>query len=459
MKREGNIAALLELASGFDGDLTVRENAYLRGAMLGYTRKFMDEMYGEIIEFAELGGFQDRPFKQLSSGMKSRLAFSIASLVEPDILILDEVLSVGDGAFRKKSEAKMQEIISGGATTILVSHSIEQIQKMCSKVLWLDRGAQVEFGGDVQDICDRYQDFLKTGTLINKSKKLPAKQEEREITSFEECWRVNNNCVLVDPKKSKLLHSSKIEFYGKNNILYIEDGVNLDKSKVTFLGNNSVVYLSGSSHPYHVDICVFQNSAVYVGKNCYMNPAGIVQMIAAERQNIIIGEDGLISYGICIRTTDPHLIYSCECMARLNQSKSVIIGDHVWIGQEALILKGTRIGSGSIVAGHACVAGKTVKSNTAIAGNPAKTIREKVFFLSSCVNGWTEEDTKAYEKRETREYIYSMSEDNASMQELDVMLKDAADAEARLNVIISLLVENKCKNRFAIAEEASEECR
>ena len=158
--REGTIAALLELGSGFDGDLTVRENTYLRGAMLGYTRKFMDETYEQIIEFAELQEFEDRPFKQLSSGMKSRLAFSIASLVRPDILILDEVLSVGDGAFRKKSEAKMKEIINGGATTILVSHSLEQIRQMCSKILWLDKGRQVEFGSDVQGICDRYDEFL-----------------------------------------------------------------------------------------------------------------------------------------------------------------------------------------------------------------------------------------------------------------------------------------------------------
>lgn len=161
VKREGNIAALLELASGFDGDLTVRENAYLRGAMLGYTRKFMDEMYEKIIDFSELLDFQDRPFKQLSSGMKSRLAFSIASLVQPDILILDEVLSVGDGAFRKKSEAKMREIIAAGATTILVSHSIQQVRSMCTKVLWLHKGKQLEFGESVQDICDKYEEFLK----------------------------------------------------------------------------------------------------------------------------------------------------------------------------------------------------------------------------------------------------------------------------------------------------------
>jgi len=160
VKRDGKIAALLELASGFDGDLTVKENTYLRGALLGYTRKFMDETYDQIIEFAELKEFEDRPFKQLSSGMKSRLAFSIASLVEPDILILDEVLSVGDGAFRKKSEAKMKDIINGGATTILVSHSLNQVRTMCNKILWLHKGKQITFGSDVKKICDDYQAFL-----------------------------------------------------------------------------------------------------------------------------------------------------------------------------------------------------------------------------------------------------------------------------------------------------------
>ena len=161
VRREGTIAALLELASGFDGDLTVKENTYLRGAMLGYTRKFMDEMYEQIIDFAELREFEHRPFKQLSSGMKSRLAFAIASLVQPDILILDEVLAVGDGAFRKKSEAKMREILSSGATTILVSHSLHQVRELCSKILWLHKGEQVVFGGDVEGICDRYQAFLE----------------------------------------------------------------------------------------------------------------------------------------------------------------------------------------------------------------------------------------------------------------------------------------------------------
>lgn len=159
VKVDGKIAALLELASGFDGDMTVKENAYLRGAMLGYTRKFMDEKYDEIIDFAELRDFQDREFKHLSSGMKSRLAFAIACLVNPDILILDEVLSVGDGAFKIKSEKKMKEIINSGVATILVSHSLDQIRRMCTKVLWLDHGKQVALG-ETNEICDRYAEFL-----------------------------------------------------------------------------------------------------------------------------------------------------------------------------------------------------------------------------------------------------------------------------------------------------------
>lgn len=175
VKREGNIAALLELASGFDGELTVRENTYLRGAMLGYTRRFMDEKYEEIIDFAELQEFQDRPFRQLSSGMKSRLAFSIASLVQPDLLILDEVLSVGDGAFQQKSAEKMREIIQGGATTILVSHSIEQVESLCNKVLWLHKGEQIAFG-DTEELCSLYRRFLDGEIEIENVQLLQPKQ-------------------------------------------------------------------------------------------------------------------------------------------------------------------------------------------------------------------------------------------------------------------------------------------
>ncbi|MBO5605571.1 MAG: ABC transporter ATP-binding protein [Acidaminococcaceae bacterium] len=158
----GSVAALLELGSGFDKELTVRENTYLRGALLGYTRSFMDQKYQEIISFAELEDFQDRPCKQLSSGMKSRLAFSIASLVNPDILILDEVLSVGDGSFKEKSRNKMLDILSSGVTGILVSHSISQVRSMCNKILWLDHGEQIVFSDEVEVCCNAYNEFLVT---------------------------------------------------------------------------------------------------------------------------------------------------------------------------------------------------------------------------------------------------------------------------------------------------------
>ena len=159
IERHGSVAALLELASGFDPDLSVRQNAYLRGAMLGYTREFMDARYEAILDFAELKDFEEWSFKRLSTGMQSRLAFSIASLVQPDILILDEVLSVGDGAFAVKSAEKMREIMAGGAVTILVSHSTDQVRELCNKALWLHQGRQVAFG-EVGPICDRYQAFL-----------------------------------------------------------------------------------------------------------------------------------------------------------------------------------------------------------------------------------------------------------------------------------------------------------
>lgn len=178
---KGRIAALLELTAGFDPELTVRENTYLRGALLGYTRAFMNEMYSQIIAFAELESFQDRPFKQLSSGMKSRLAFSIACLVNPDVLILDEVLSVGDGAFRIKSGQKMQEVLRSGVTGILVSHSMSQVRELCNRILWLHRGQQITFGDDVDMLCNAYEEFQIT-------KKVPG--NEQEISDMARAYQI-----------------------------------------------------------------------------------------------------------------------------------------------------------------------------------------------------------------------------------------------------------------------------
>ncbi len=177
----GNISALLELGTGFDNELTLRENIYLRGAFLGYSREMIDEKCEEILKFAELKEFENRSYKQLSSGMKSRLAFSISCLVNPDILILDEVLSVGDGSFRKKSEEKMFEIIKGGATTIFVSHSLAQIKRLCNKVLWLHKGEQIAFG-EAKSICAQYEAFLSNSILPGADNAVAIEEQPEEKT-------------------------------------------------------------------------------------------------------------------------------------------------------------------------------------------------------------------------------------------------------------------------------------
>lgn len=160
IKAKGSIAALLELGAGFDGDLTVKENVYLRSALLGYSKEYVNETYDEIIEFAELREFEHMAYKKLSSGMKSKLAFSIATRVNPDILVLDEVLSVGDIGFKKKSEARMLELMGGGTTTILVSHSMAQIRSMCTQVVWLEKG-EMRGIGDTKTMCDMYEMYMK----------------------------------------------------------------------------------------------------------------------------------------------------------------------------------------------------------------------------------------------------------------------------------------------------------
>lgn len=152
----GTVVPMLELGSGFDYELTGRENIFLNGAILGYTKKYITEKFDEIHAFSELGDFIDMPIRSYSSGMMMRLAFSIATVVQPEILIVDEILAVGDGAFQEKSKKRMLELMSGGTTVLFVSHSIDQIKEMCSRVIWLDHGC-IRAIGDTQEICEEYQ--------------------------------------------------------------------------------------------------------------------------------------------------------------------------------------------------------------------------------------------------------------------------------------------------------------
>lgn len=152
----GNIVPMLELGSGFDHDLTGRENIFLNGAILGYTEKYLKEKYDEIVEFSELGKFIDVPIRNYSSGMLMRLAFSIATVVQPEILIVDEILAVGDASFQEKSKARMLELMGGGTTVLFVSHSLDQIREMCDRVIWLEHG-NVRMIGETETICNNYQ--------------------------------------------------------------------------------------------------------------------------------------------------------------------------------------------------------------------------------------------------------------------------------------------------------------
>lgn len=151
----GTVVPMLELGSGFDFDLTGRENVFLNGAILGYSEQFLKEKYEEIVEFSELGQFIDVPLRNYSSGMVMRLAFSIATVVQPDILIVDEILAVGDAEFQAKSKKRMLDLMGGGTTVLFVSHSLEQIREMCNQVIWLDHGQTKLYGGALE-ICDMY---------------------------------------------------------------------------------------------------------------------------------------------------------------------------------------------------------------------------------------------------------------------------------------------------------------
>ena len=152
----GNIVPMLELGAGFDLELTGKENIYLNGAILGYSKEYLESKYDEIVDFAEIRDFIDMPIRNYSSGMMARLAFSIASVVQPEILIVDEILAVGDAAFQEKSFNRMKELMSGGATVLFVSHDLEKIEEMCDKVIWLDHGKVVMFG-DTDEVCTEYK--------------------------------------------------------------------------------------------------------------------------------------------------------------------------------------------------------------------------------------------------------------------------------------------------------------
>ena len=206
---------------------------------------------------------------------------------------------------------------------------------------------------------------------------------------------IGDDCELIN---------TKVKFNGRNNILKMGRRCHVANSVIEFNGSEAVAVLSSNRHNYYLNLSLNNNTAFYMGKDNYIN--GRLSVILSEQKHVFFGSDCAISFGIWLRTADPHLVYDIESKQRLNPSKSIFIGDHVWIGQGALILKGTQIGSGSIIGAGSVVAGKKIPSNTSWAGNPARLVKEGIFWSGQCVHRWTDKETQEYQTMETDKYNF-----------------------------------------------------
>ena len=235
------------------------------------------------------------------------------------------------------------------------------------------------------------------------------------------------------------------------NILFLEGNLKLNsRSLITFEGRNSVVFLGSNIHGYKVKINVCNNSAVFIGQNNFINhPAGDpMRILAMEETNVLIGNDGFMSTNIWLRCTDAHLIYSMDTYERINPSRSIFIGDHVWLGQYVTLLKGTQIGSGSIVGANAVVSGKKIPSNTVWAGNPARQLKDRIFWTGQRVATWTSVEKKQHQKFVTDKYSYARDVESLSFNEIDRQLIACQNADDRLQYLL-MLSRHANKNRFA----------
>lgn len=262
----------------------------------------------------------------------------------------------------------------------------------------------------------------------------------KEIESPEQ------NSIIVNNGGHIKHDNSHIVFNGKGNLLYVDGDVTLDNCWINFNGDNALLYLSGSNRAYRIHVDLYRDVTVFFGSDNYFN--GPLKAIISERKNLIVGNEGLFSFGIWIRTADPHLIYSIETRKRINYSRSILIGDHVWVGQDAKILKGSKIGSGSIISASAVIAGKSVGSNSIWGGNPGRLIKEGIFFTGDSAHNFTRKQTKNSSSNDSNGYIYE-NKDVCSFNEIDKALRAAKDVNERTEILKDQLV-NASKNRFYI---------
>ena len=247
---KGKIVPLLELGSGFDHEYTGRENIYLKGSLLGYSKKYLDEKIDEIIEFSELGDFIDIPLKNYSTGMSARLAFSIATVVEPEIMILDEVLAVGDAKFREKSEARMKSLLGEDVTVLYVSHTLNSVRQLCNKAIWLENG-QLVMKGPVKEVCDKYEEWTLSNETVIVTESDPDKNEKnvpvdkKIILTFNENIKAGSNWIELVTSSGEIVPINKTI---EGNTLTIEPTTSLTNGTEYYvvLHSKSITDLEGN---------------------------------------------------------------------------------------------------------------------------------------------------------------------------------------------------------------------
>ena len=267
-----------------------------------------------------------------------------------------------------------------------------------------------------------------------------------QITNAEDLLEIKDNEFIGELPK---LTNSQINIKGKNNTFICEEGVHLWNCRIDFNGDNSFLYLSSNSFDYNFNISLNNNNICFIGKNNYFN--GLSTIVLSESKNIIIGNDCMFSYGISIRVSDVHLIYHTKTKERLNASKSIYIGDHIWLSQGAMILKGTQIGSGSIIGANSVLSNKIVPSNTTFAGVPARLTKKDTFWVGYSVHPWDEEITEKYSKYTSECFVYDKDEYTLDFEDIESNLNKFSDHDDILSYIASNFFETR-KNRFALNE-------
>lgn len=263
--------------------------------------------------------------------------------------------------------------------------------------------------------------------------------------------------MIVDKNNNQIIgnityKNAKITFNRKNNIVHCKDGVKLENCEIRFTQNNSLLYIDKNEYPMSLNMRLGNDSVIYIGKDCYINKTSY--LYATERKNIIIGNQLLLFFNTYFRTADPHILYDCKTKQRLNPSKSILIGDRVWIGKNTLILKNTIIGSGAVIGGNSVITGNIIPSNTVYAGNPARKVKENVFYgYHNSTHDFTETEeleNHFFKEPNQNQYVYQKDEHTVSSKKVDQELINLKSANQKLEYIQKNMTNNNAKNRFYI---------